>query len=116
VSACPCGTFSAAQRYRLHATNVTTKKTTRTVVIIIAAIIDIFEEVNPISVAQNCLQPLLPHFVTRAADQIDQILAKTQDVCCIKNWFIVTWRGLVQINLKKRVQEYGFGGAVPLCT
>src|SRR5512132_2236233 len=37
VSACPCGTFSAAQRYRLQATNVSAKKTARAVATKIAA-------------------------------------------------------------------------------
>ena len=41
----------------------------------------------------------------------DQILAKTQYVCCIESGFIVTWRGFVQIDVKQRVQKHGFGGA-----
>jgi len=37
VSACPCGTFSAGQRYRLQAANVSAKKTATAVVTKIAA-------------------------------------------------------------------------------
>jgi hypothetical protein len=42
-----------------------------------------------------------PQFVTRGADQVDQILAKAQDVCCIEGWFIVTWRGLSASRTKR---------------
>ena len=81
----------------------------------VAAVVDIFEEVNPISFAQDRLQPLPPQFVARAADQVDQVPAQTQDVCRIESRFIVAWRGLVQIDLEQRVQEHGLGRAVPLC-
>src|SRR4026208_1571063 len=82
-----------------------------------AAVINIFEEMDPISVTENRLQPVPAHFVTGGADQIKQILAKTQDVCGVKGRLIVAWCGLVQINpCEERVKEHGLGGAEPLCT
>ena len=40
-----------------------------------AAIIDIFEKMNPVFISQNGLQPLPTHFITRGADEVDQIRA-----------------------------------------
>ena len=81
----------------------------------VAAIVDILEEVHPISVAEDRLQPLPAQSVSRSTYQIEQVLAEAQDVCRIKSRFIVARRGLVQIDLEQRVRKHGFGRAVPLC-
>src|SRR2546423_3399220 len=80
-----------------------------------AAIIDILQEMNSKLFAQHRLQPVPSQLVARGTDQVDQILAKSQNVCRIEGGLVVAWRWLVQIGLKKGIQEHGPRGAVPPC-
>src|ERR1700737_2378230 len=70
-----------------------------------AAMINILEKMNPKFVAQNRLQPMSPQFIACGADQVNQVLTETQNVCCIKGRFIIAWRRLFQVSFKERVQK-----------
>src|SRR6185312_11483224 len=84
--------------------------------IYMAAVVDFLQEMNAILVAQNRLQPSSPHFVTRRADEVDQILPQTQDICGIEGWLMVPRRRLRPIDsLEERVQKHRLRGAVPPC-
>ena len=70
-----------------------------------AAKIDIFEEMDPMFVTENRLQPMPPQLVAGGADQVDQVLTETQNVCCIKGWFIIAWRRLFQVGTEQRFKD-----------
>ena len=79
----------------------------------VAAEVDVLQEVDPERLAQDGLQPLPPQLVPRAAHQIDQVPAETQDVRRIERRLVVAWRGPGQVDLEQRVEQHGPGGAVP---
>src|SRR6516162_10062877 len=70
----------------------------------VAAEIYVLEEMDSVFIAQYALQPFAAHFIARGADEINQVLAETKDVCRIEGRLVVARRRLLQINaFEKRV-------------
>src|SRR6516164_11665547 len=82
----------------------------------VAAEIYVLEEMDSVFIAQYALQPFAAHFIARGADEINQVLAETKDVCRIEGRLVVARRRLLQIDaFEKRVQKHRLRRAVPSC-
>ena len=85
MSSCP-GTICAAQRYRLHATYVSKKKTTKTVDRIIKSGCSIevsLESSSPADVQSNAMVPTAQHFGVPQlqVDYVKTLLLEESDQC-----------------------------------